>query len=97
VPALSFEETYPEKSKEMKLLTLEYIKTLKASRDGPGPGPGSSGVEDAGAGVNAGTIALEDGFPIAPRVILGEVSKQVLEPLYRMYITHHYGKCLIGS
>ncbi|KAF8811080.1 hypothetical protein BYT27DRAFT_7253210 [Phlegmacium glaucopus] len=96
VPARSFEEIYPDKSKDIKRTLLEYLKTLGASVAG-----GSAGVN---AGVNAGgtagltagahTVTMQldpNGFPIAPTVASwNSVSKEDLEPLYRMYITQHY-------
>ncbi|KAF8809692.1 hypothetical protein BYT27DRAFT_7254409 [Phlegmacium glaucopus] len=94
VPGRSFEEIYPDKSKDIKRTLLEYLKILAAPIAG-----GSAGVH-AGVttGVNAGpgpdtlTIQLDPNrFPIAPRFASwNKVSKEDLERLYRMYITQHY-------
>jgi hypothetical protein len=98
VPAISFEETYPEKAKEMKMLLLEYIKTLQSSITGTGAGTGISGEVDAtAAGECPGDAGIaidqDSGFPIAPRINT-KVGKGKIERLYRLYITEHYRRFL---
>ncbi|KAF8802326.1 hypothetical protein BYT27DRAFT_7112582 [Phlegmacium glaucopus] len=78
----AFEDIYEDKSQEMKRTVLEYIKTLQAAKAGPG----------AVLPQEVLTIQLDpDRFPIAPRpASWSAVSKDDLEPMYRVYITQHY-------
>jgi hypothetical protein len=90
MPSKCFEDTYPDKSKEMKRTLLEYIKTIQAAHAGAGAG---AGVISGQAGL---TIQLDpDRFPIAAHPLSwSKVSKDIVEPLYRTYITQHYRKRL---
>lgn len=79
---------YPDKAKEMKRTLLDYIKALKNAH-----------VRNADIAETAeqrkGTLEInENGFPLAPRThSWPKVTRADLEPLYRLYITHHYRKC----
>lgn len=84
VASKSFEDTYEDKAKEMKRTVLEYVKTLRAAgtRIGPVVGPET-----------AWTTIRQDprGFPMAPcPPSWDKVTKDELEPIYRMYLTQHY-------
>jgi hypothetical protein len=88
VPSKSFEEIYQDKAREMKRTLLEYVKTLQGVIDNAGSIP-------AGAGLS--TITLDpEGFPVAPNPpSWDKYTKDDLERLYRLYLTHHYRECLL--
>lgn len=73
---------------------MEYIDTVRNPNRGAGIGTGIG----TGTGVDATgvlNIAIEldsNKFPIAPRITGRKITKDMIEPLYRMYITQHYRK-----
>jgi len=86
VASKSFEDTYEHKARDMKRTLLEYVKTLRVARTGVGP---------AGGPDTEWTTIRQDpcGFPMAPCPPSWEkVTKEDLEPIYRMYLTQHYRK-----
>ena len=90
ITSKSFEDTYEDKSKELKRTLLEYVKTLTAVTNHAGAG--------AGATPTAGPILFDtDGFPIAPSILLDKTTKHDLEQLYHAYITQHYRECLLPT
>jgi len=83
VTTKSFEETYKDKSNELKRTLLEYIKTLRAIKVGTGAGAGA--VSSLDIRVNP------RGFPMAPCPPSWEkISKDTLEGLFHKYISLHY-------
>ena len=87
LPALPFDVMYPDKAMYMKRSVLEYLKALQ---DAHAPGVDQSEAGQAGAGV----LTIDpNGFPIAPRTqSWKKVTRGILEPLYRLYMTEHYSK-----
>lgn len=85
VPVRSFEELYPDKSKEIKRAFKEYIDTVRA---GTGTGTGDENVPKIGIELDGNR------FPIAPRISSDKkVTKADMEQLYRLYMTYHYREC----
>lgn len=85
VPARSFEETYPEKSKEFKRALVEYIETIRSAN-------ADLGADGAVGEKKKVAIELDsERFPIAPVInVEKKMTKDDLEPLYRLYMTQHY-------
>jgi hypothetical protein len=92
VPIRSFEETYPEKSKEFKRVVKEYIETVRSLKSGTGAVANRNGPDSINVCLELGA----DGYPIAPKLTKEiKVKKHDLEQLYRLYITYHYRKSLL--
>ena len=85
IPAPSFEQTYPEKTDEMRRLFFEYIKSLRAGVSN------SIGIPPRNT-VQLVTIELDaDCFPLVPVPWDGQkYSKRKLEDLFRGYVGQHY-------
>jgi len=92
VHAKSFEETYVDKTMELKQLFIEHVKTLRA----PKSRTGGSGSASADASTNSLSLSIQVnpyGFPIAPAPTSWQkVNKEHMESLYRTYMTQHYRK-----
>lgn len=83
---MPFDVMYPDKAKEMKRMVLEYIKLLRRDHFA------SSQISDISNGFHKNTLEIDpSGYPIAPRPQSWEkVKKADIEPIYRLYIAHHY-------
>lgn len=90
VPALPFEAMFPDKAKDFKRSLNEYLKALLVAKnrgaDRPEADHSRSEIHDA--------VEIDpSGFPIAPRIhTWNKVTRRLLEPLYKLYITKHYRK-----
>ena len=92
VPIRSFEETYPEKSKEFQRIVMEYIETVCSLKAGTSPVGNRNGTDGINVCLELGT----DRYPIALKLTKEiKVKKIDLEQLYRLYITYHYSKSLL--
>jgi hypothetical protein len=98
LPALPFKVMFPDKAKEFKCSLLEYVEILFKQFVGPGAPStttGHTGVTGTDESQAKGTLEIHSsGYPVAPRTNKWKkVTRNDLEPLYRMYITEHYRKC----
>ncbi|KAF8950433.1 hypothetical protein BDZ97DRAFT_1771259 [Flammula alnicola] len=87
VPTRSFVDCHPDEITKMKLLLMDYMKTLRNKAQVP--------VTD-GTGTNPGTQKImltttSEGYPILPEPWRnGDESKKKLEELFSLYIGRHY-------
>lgn len=81
---------FPEKAKEYKRDLLNYIEMLHKQFVGP-----CTPTNNTGNTGTPGTLEIHSsGYPVAPRTgTWKKVTRNDLEPIYRMYITEHYRKC----
>lgn len=98
VPSVTFEEKFPEKCNEIKRMLIDYLDSLQELTVGAVSDTGA----DTGAGSTTGPVPVPDlhptgitldinGYPIAPYMTAEtKISKETLEPLYRLYLTSHY-------
>jgi hypothetical protein len=98
VPSVTFEEKFQDKCNDIKRTLMDYLNSLEALKVGAASGIGA----ETGANATAGSVTVPNphpngitldinGYPIAPIVTPeSTISKETLEPLYRMYMTTHY-------
>jgi len=87
---MPFDIMFPDKAKEMKRMVFDYLKGLQIA---------NNAVGDTKNQQTRGSLQInENGFPVAPRPHLWtKVVRADIEPIYRLYITHHYRKLFYSS
>ncbi|KAF8958980.1 hypothetical protein BDZ97DRAFT_1923291 [Flammula alnicola] len=87
IPARSLIDSHPEEISKMKLLLMDYMKTLRTKAQVPVAG---------GIGTNPGLqkvllTTTSEGYPMLPEPWRnGDESKKKLEELFSLYIGRHY-------
>jgi hypothetical protein len=82
---MPFDVMFPEKTKEMKRMVLDYIKILRRDYFQSADHIPANGLQKNALQIDA------SGFPIAPRPqSWADVTKADLEPIFRLYIKRHY-------